>query len=109
MVELFAPVLALAMMGKFLEKKKVLLFVDSETVEGALVKGYSARSDMCELTGEFWHLAHIWDIRIYIDRVPTDSNPSDGLSRNKLEEVVEFDWELMKDPVLSGLFSERKI
>ena len=109
MVELFAPVLALAMMGKFLEKKKVLLFVDSEPVEGALVKGYSSRSDMCELTGEFWHLAHRWDIRIYIDRVPTDSNPSDGLSRNKLAEVFAYGWELVRDPVLSGLFSERKI
>ena len=64
---------------------------------------------MCELTGEFWHLAHKWDIRIYIDRVPTDSNPSDSLSRNKLAEASMFDWELVVDPVLSGLFSERKM
>ena len=48
---------------------KVLLFVDSEPVEGALVKGYSARSDMCLLTGMFWRLAHKWDIKIKVVHV----------------------------------------
>ena len=31
------------------------------------------------------------------------------LLADKLAEVFAYDWELMKDPVLSGLFSERKI
>ena len=98
MVELFAPVLTLFMMGEVLKGMKILLFVDSEPVEGALVKGYSSRSDMCLLTGLFWRLAHKWDIKIYIDRVPTDCNPSDGLSRKRLEEARSLGWELLVDP-----------
>ena len=35
----------------------VLLFIDSELVEAALIKGYSATEDVCELVGIFWELA----------------------------------------------------
>ena len=98
MVELFAPVVALIMLGEIIRGMKVLIFVDSEPVEGALVKGYSSRSDMCLLTGVFWRLAHKYDIKVYIDRVPTDSNPSDGLSRNRLDEARSLGWELVEDP-----------
>ena len=40
-------------------RKLVLLFIDSEPVEAALIKGYSAYSakeDVCELVGIFWEL-----------------------------------------------------
>jgi hypothetical protein len=51
MVELFAPVLTLHAMEELVRRKKLLLFVDSEAVEGALVKGYSSREDLSELVG----------------------------------------------------------
>ena len=53
-------------------------------VEGALIKGYSAREDVCELVGVFWDLAVDLRAQIYIDRVPTDANPADGPSRGRL-------------------------
>ena len=62
-----------------------LLFVDSEPVQGALVKGYSSKEDLCELVGVFWSLALEIQVNLYIDRVPTDSNPSDPPSRNDLD------------------------
>jgi hypothetical protein len=83
---LFAPVLALELMGEKLRGKKVLLFVDSEPVEGALVKGYSALEDMSELTRVFWEQAAKLEVLIYIDRVPTDSNPADLPSRKTKED-----------------------
>jgi hypothetical protein len=86
LVELFAPVLALELMGEKLRGKKVLLFVDSEPVEGALVKGYSALEDMSELTRVFWEQAAKLEVLIYIDRVPTDSNPADLPSRKTKED-----------------------
>ena len=46
MVKLFVPVLALERFKEQLRGKNVLLFVDSEAVEGALVKGYSSREDI---------------------------------------------------------------
>lgn len=46
MVELFATIAALETFKDNLEGSSALLFVDSEPVQGALVKGYSAREDM---------------------------------------------------------------
>ena len=57
MVELFAPNLAMHLFEEELKDKKVLIFVDSEPVEGALVKGFSSREDMSELIGKFWSQA----------------------------------------------------
>ena len=57
MVELFATVVALQTFKPWISSSWSLLFVDSEPVQGALVKGYSAREDLCELVGVFWKLA----------------------------------------------------
>ena len=77
MVELFATVVALQIFKPWITGSWSLLFVDSEPVQGALVKGYSAREDLCELVGVFWNLALEFQINFYIGRVPTDSNPAD--------------------------------
>ena len=45
MIELFATVLALETFRHYMQDSTVLLLVDAEAVEGALVKGYSSRSD----------------------------------------------------------------
>ena len=80
-------------MGKF-----VLLLIDSEAVLGALVKGYSAREDICELVGVFWDLALELRVSIFLDRVPTDLNPSDLPSRDDLETGRSLGWSTV-DPV----------
>ena len=84
MVELLATAVAFKTFKDYLANKTVLLLVDAEAVEGALVKGYSARSDLCELTGVFWDIVLDLKSLVYIDRVPTDANCSDGSSRDKL-------------------------
>ena len=84
MIELVATVLAFHAFKDYLHGRTVLLLVDSEAVEGALVKGYSARSDLCELVGVFWDLVLELTCLVYIVRVPTDANCSDGSSRDKL-------------------------
>ena len=89
MVEMFAPPLALYTLGETVRLKRLLVFVDSEAVEGALVRGSSARSDMCLLTGAFWHLCATEEICVYIDRVPTDSHITDGPSRGSCTNLVE--------------------
>ena len=96
MVELIAPVLALTSFGDSLRNKHVLLLIDSEAVEGALIKGYSGAEDVCELVGLFWDLAASLKCQIYIDRVPTDANPADYPSRNDLIKGREVGWETSK-------------
>eukprot|EP00435_Cladocopium_sp_Y103_P024835 s708_g6.t1 len=77
MVELFATVVALKTFEAQLSNSWSLLLVDSEPVRGAVVKGYSAREDVCELVGVFWKIAFDLNINLYVDRVPTDANPAD--------------------------------
>ena len=76
-----------------IKERKVLLFVDAEAVEGALVKGYSSREDICELLGLFWALVRSLDVLVYIDRVPTDMNPADAPSRNEVARCLAMGWE----------------
>ena len=92
MVELFATVVALKTFGHRIAGSWSLLLVDSEPVQGALVKGYSSREDLCELVGIFWNLALDLRINLYIDRVPTDANPADPPSRDNLSVGAKAGW-----------------
>ena len=89
MVEGFAPIVALDALREYISGRRLILLVDSEAVEGTLVRGYSSREDLCELAGLFWSLASDLDVEVYIDRVPTDGNPSDGPSRGDAGELEE--------------------
>ena len=102
MVEMFATVVALATFAPWIKDSWSLLFVDSEPVQGALVKGYSAKEDLCELVGVFWRLALEIQVNLYIDRVPTDSNPSDPPSRDQLDVGRKLGW-LTIDPVFPDI------
>ena len=92
MVELFAPVLAIILLGSDLCHKSVIILVDNEAAESALIKGYSSKEDLCELTGLFWDLCESRRLEVYIDRVSTDANIADGPSRDQ----KEF-WKLAAD------------
>ena len=75
MVEMFAVIVALQHFEYLISSSWILIFVDSEPVQGALVKGYSSKEDMCELTGVFWQLALRIRTYAYIDRVSTPCRP----------------------------------
>ena len=81
MVEMLAPVIAVHALGQLLRDRRILVFIDSEAVEGALVKGYSGKPDIDELAGAFWAMCVAGRVAPYIDRVPTDANPGDDPSR----------------------------
>ena len=90
MIELLAPVIVNDTFPDRLEGAKVLLLIDSEPVEGALIKGYSSKQDVCELVGVFWSQACNLQVAYYIDRVPTDGNPADFPSHGKSARLVEL-------------------
>lgn len=74
----------------------LLLFIDSEVVEAALVKGYSSREDLCSLISVFWNLVLELRVRVFIDRVATDANPADWPSRDHLEVGESVGWATWK-------------
>ena len=107
MIEMLAPVVAIYSFQNFLKERLVLLFVDSEAVEGALVKGYSSKEDLSWLTAVFWEQALRLKASFYIDRVATDANPGDGPSRARTREALDCKWQWKSvhfpEVVLKGL------
>ena len=85
--ETAAVLVALQVLANHLRGRDVLLFVDSESVEAAIVKGASSADDLSGLIDAIWRTAVKDEVHVYVDRVPTDANPSDGPSRGFTEEV----------------------
>ena len=95
-VEMVAPILALETFRDRVVGSDVLLFIDSEAVEAALIKGYSSREDLCDLISVFWELVLELRVNIFIDRVATDANPADWPSRDCLEIGQRAGWSAVK-------------
>ena len=83
-IEMLAPVVALCTFADRVQCADIFVMIDSEAVEGSLIKGYSSREDLCEIISIFWDLALSLKTRVFIDRISTDANPADAPSRNKL-------------------------
>ena len=81
MIEILAVVMAWRTWGHLLFERRVLVFVDSESAEGALTKGYSSKEDACMIVSDFWVAVARDRALVYLDRVPTDANPADDPSR----------------------------
>ena len=64
------------------------MFTDSEAVRGAFPKSWSANDDSDKMINIIFQVEGDFDIPVWIERVPSQSNPSDILS---LETVVEFE------------------
>ncbi|CAE7651828.1 unnamed protein product, partial [Symbiodinium necroappetens] len=95
-IEMIAPILAIETFRDHLRSKDVLLLVDSEAVEAALVKGYSSKEDLCELVEIFWELALEYRINFFIDRVSTDAQRAAWPSRDLLEIGQSAGWETVQ-------------
>jgi hypothetical protein len=106
MVETLAPVVAFRAWKKDLNRGRTIVLIDNSGSEGALVKGYSSRDDVCELVSHFWMEVASAEGLVYIDRVPTDSNPADMPSRpDKCSGLERFDWvraHVVEWPLTSG-------
>ena len=68
--------------------------IDSEPVLDALVKGQSKFKDVLELLKLFWDMVAEFGIDLYLDRVSTDANISDGVSRDKMNEAEDWGWNI---------------
>merc|ERR1712138_117291 len=92
LIEIFAAIAAISYHGPELVGKRVTLLIDSEAALDALIKGYSRVEDVALIVTAFWELVASHQVNVYLDRVPTDSNISDGMSRSRLEEIKELSW-----------------
>ena len=67
---------------------RVVLFTDSEAVRGAFLKSWSANDDSDNMISVIFQVESDFDVPVWIERVPSQSNPSDILSG---ETVAEFE------------------
>jgi hypothetical protein len=86
--------LLVAHFGPEIAGKRIILLVDSESALDALIKGQSKFSDVIRLVKVFWEFVAEFHLDIYLDRVSTDANPSDGLSRGKIKDAKDLLWEI---------------
>ena len=105
MTEMIAPVVALAALGSRAAGQQILVMVDSEAVEGALVKGASGSHDLDVLAGIFWAICVHLRVAPYVDRVPTDGNPADDPSRGRFG-VLERNRATRLEPELQSFILE---
>ena len=70
-----------------------MFLVDSEPALDALVKGLSKFEDVIHLLTLFWHVVANFQINAYLDRVSTDANVSDGVSRADLSAFEDWGWD----------------
>ena len=57
------------------------MFTDSESVRGSFLKTWSANNDSNDMINVIFKVEEDFDIPLWIERVPSQSNPSDVLSR----------------------------
>ena len=60
---------------------RVVLFTDSKAVRGSFLKSWSANEDSHRLMDFIFSIEAGFDLPIWIERGPSQSNPADVLSR----------------------------
>ena len=79
MVELLALMATIRALAGRLAGRRALFFIDSEPVEGAVVKGYSPLSDMGSLLGYLWTEVVGLEIEAYFD----------GVSKEEMKAILD--------------------
>ena len=83
-----AVLAAMRVWQKLIKACRVVLFTDSVAVRGAFLKSWSANDDSDKMINVIFQVEGDFDAPVWIERVPSQSNRSDILSR---ETVVEFE------------------
>ena len=92
MIEALALPVAAETFRSLIGGRNVLWLVDSDPVLGAAVKGHSALEDVCSGITAFWEIIREVGARVYLDRIPTDGNLSDGPSRAVWRPAGQCEW-----------------
>ena len=79
---------AMKVWKRLIKTCRVLLFTDSEAVRGAFLKSWSANDDSDKMINIIFQVESDFDVPVWIERVPSQSNHADILAR---ETVVEFE------------------
>ena len=107
-LEMMAVLAAMKVWQKLIKACRVVLFTDSEAVRGSFLKSWSANNDSDKMMNIIFQVEGDFDIPVWIERVPSQSSPSDILSR---ETVAEFEGadKAEVDPWVRSSLADRDI
>lgn len=74
---------------KGIASKQCVFYLDNEAAQGALIKGSTETMYASKMISLFTELEMDLQIKSWIARVPTSSNPADKPSRGDLSEMIE--------------------
>ena len=96
--EAFAAYAAVWNHREMLRGKDILIFIDNEAAAAALIRGSSAADEVNVIAQSLHWLLLEHNIRMWIEWVDSESNVSDGLSRDGLEDAwtMNQNWCLSK-------------
>ena len=77
--------------------------LDSESVFGSIVKGYSDREDICSVSAITWEIMRRCEAEVYFERIPTDGNLSDSPSRGSWRLAAELGWAMVPAEIPASL------
>ena len=103
LVELFAGPVGFDTFASEMTGQHVIHWVDNNAALGALVKGYSNKSDAIRLVADYWLRAAKYKILPYIDRVESESNISDDPSRLNKDGVMDKIGAKYREPNLVSM------
>lgn len=82
-LEMFALLIAVTLWCPDHKRHRVVAFTDSEAVRGAFLKTWSNNSTNSHLLSQIFRVEEQCFCQVRIERVPSQSNPVDTLSRTK--------------------------
>ena len=85
LVETIGPLLLLETFPKVMKNSLWIHFIDNEGGQHALVKGSSSIEAGDEIIGMTWSRIQKLGLWLYADRVDSGANPTDGLSRGRMQ------------------------
>ena len=89
-LELFPTVVALAAYAGNIKQRRVLIFVDNNSVRDVMIKGTSRSASLFVMLAEFARRAHQSQLLLWISRMPSKSNIADFPSRGKPEIAAQL-------------------
>jgi hypothetical protein len=104
--ELYPSLLALQRWAKNIAGRRVILFVDNDGARGSLLKGVSRSRPSARIVQAFWQIAAAAELYIWVDRVPSKSNPADGPSRGEFRWLIKEGYRII---VIQELIAHRAV
>ena len=98
--ELFTAYTALANEAEHFRDADVIWYIDNISAAMAIIKGASAKADLCAITVAIHAIFARLNCRVWVEYVESASNPADGLSRAGLEDAwtLAQGWSLREVP-----------